>query len=99
MLQERRRLLYVAATRAERWLHLGDSTAAPTPDQQQALTEDNRICLPLDGSLSLDAMERAILTEVLQRNAENVSMTARVLGTTREKLRYRVQKYGLKAND
>ena len=83
----------------ERWLHLGDSTAAPSTDQQQALTEDNRICLPLDGSLSLDAMERAILTEVLQRNAENVSMTARVLGTTREKLRYRVQKYGLKAND
>jgi DNA-binding NtrC family response regulator len=83
----------------ERWLHLGDSTAAPTNDQQQAHTEDNRICLPLDGSFSLDAMERAILTEALQRNAANVSMTARVLGTTREKLRYRVQKYGLKAND
>ena len=64
-----------------------------------ATREEDRICLPLDGSFSLDAMERAILTEVLQRNAENVSMTARVLGTTREKLRYRVQKYGLKAND
>jgi two-component system, NtrC family, response regulator AtoC len=44
-------------------------------------------------------MERAILKEALERNAENVSLTARILGTTRERLRYRVQKYGLKASD
>jgi len=44
-------------------------------------------------------MERAILSEALSRNEDNVSLAARVLGTTREKLRYRVNKYGLKASD
>ncbi|MCB0562551.1 MAG: hypothetical protein KDD09_26550, partial [Phaeodactylibacter sp.] len=61
--------------------------------------QGDRICLPLDGSLTLEAMERSILTEALARNDDNVSLTARVLGTSREKLRYRVQKYGLQAND
>ena len=83
----------------ERWLHLDDATGAATGQPPGAVTEENRLCLPLDGSLSLDAMERTILSEVLLRNAENVSLTARVLGTTREKLRYRVQKYGLKVSD
>jgi len=83
----------------ESWLHLGELTAAANDPQRRADTDEERICLPLDGSLSLDAMERAILGEVLQRNAQNVSLSARVLGTTREKLRYRVQKYGLKANE
>ncbi|EXJ15387.1 sigma-54-dependent transcriptional regulator [Imhoffiella purpurea] len=84
----------------ERWLHLGDpSPAAATEPASGANPEGNRLCLPVDGSMSLDEMERAILDEVLRRNAENVSQTARVLGTTREKLRYRVQKYGLKVSD
>jgi DNA-binding NtrC family response regulator len=82
----------------DRWMHLGDPSQSAA-DPLGVLSEDGRICLPLDGSLSLDAMERAILGEVLHRNAENVSLSARVLGTTREKLRYRVQKYGLKASD
>jgi len=81
----------------ERWLHLGD-TASPGA-AAGAQTVGERICLPLDGSLSLDRMERSILSEALARNGDNVSLTARVLGTTREKLRYRVQKYGLKTSD
>jgi two-component system response regulator AtoC len=44
-------------------------------------------------------MEQRILGEALRRNGDNVSRTARVLGTTREKLRYRVHKYGLKTSD
>lgn len=44
-------------------------------------------------------MERRILSEALARNSDNVSLTDRVLGSTREKLRYRVQKYGLKTSD
>ena len=83
----------------EHWLHLGEAAAATDGTQPGTLAEGERICLPLDGSLTLDAMERAILDEALRRNAANVSLTARVLGTTREKLRYRVQKYGLKATD
>jgi two-component system response regulator AtoC len=57
------------------------------------------LCLPLDGAMTLDDMEQRILGEALSRNGDNVSRTARVLGTTREKLRYRVQKYGLKTSD
>ncbi len=83
----------------ERWLHLGESLPADTATRTGAHTEGDRISLPLDGSLSLDAMERSILIEALARNADNVSLTARVLGTTREKLRYRVQKYGIRTSD
>lgn len=83
----------------ERWLHLGAAGATAGAEPSGAVADEERICLPLDGSLSLDAMERSILSEFLKRNSENVSLTARVLGTTREKLRYRVQKYGLKTSD
>ncbi|NEX22653.1 sigma-54-dependent Fis family transcriptional regulator [Thiorhodococcus mannitoliphagus] len=82
----------------ERWLHLGEAASA-TEAPLWGVVDEDRICLPLDGSVSLDGMECAILTEVLRRNSENVSLSARVLGTTREKLRYRVQKYGLKVSD
>jgi two-component system response regulator AtoC len=82
----------------ERWLNLGDAPVSVHPPDA-ALADGDRLCLPLDGSLGLDEMERLILSEALARNADNVSLTARVLGTTREKLRYRVQKYGLKTSD
>ncbi len=49
--------------------------------------------------MTLDEIECRILAEALRRNSDNVSLTARVLGTTREKLRYRVPKYGLKTSD
>jgi two-component system response regulator AtoC len=82
----------------ERRLHLGDAPVS-TATTGGALTEGDRLCLPLDGSLGLDAMERRILAEAQVRNGDNVSLTARFLGTAREKLRYRVQKYGLKTSD
>lgn len=83
----------------ERWLHLDSEETTDAEASPGAQTDGDRICLPLDGSISLDEMERSILTESLMRNSDNVSLTARVLGTTREKLRYRVQKYGLKTSD
>ncbi len=83
----------------ERWLHLASHTGADSGASSGTWIEGDRVCFPLDGSVSLDAMERTILTEALRRNDDNVSRTARVLGTTREKLRYRVQKYGLKTSD
>ncbi len=63
---------------------------AVSPGQQAGLT------LPLDGSLSLDDMDRVIIEKVLVQNHYNVAATARALGTTRDTLRYRIQKYGLK---
>ena len=84
-----------------RWLHLDAAAQAGQGDAGSASIgpDGKTLCLPLDGSLTLDDMERSILTEVLARNGSNVSLSARVLGTTREKLRYRVQKYQLKASD
>ncbi|MCB1924342.1 MAG: sigma-54-dependent Fis family transcriptional regulator [Gammaproteobacteria bacterium] len=83
----------------QRWLHLEDSDTTHASTTVARCDDGDRVCLPLDGSVSFDAMERRILIEALRRNGDNVSQTARVLGTTREKLRYRVQKYGLKTSD
>lgn len=83
----------------ERWLHLDSMEPTDRVERSGTPTDGDCICLPLDGSVSLDEMECCILSEALLRNSDNVSLTARVLGTTREKLRYRVQKYGLKTSD
>ena len=92
---ERCVLLAEGSVFPERWLHLSETlSAAPLP----APSSDS-LSLPMDGSMSLDAMEQRIISEALVRNESNVSLTARVFGTTREKLRYRIQKYGLKATD
>jgi len=82
----------------ESWLNLGAGGGAAAPSGPLE-TAGGRLCLPLDGSMGLDEMDRQILSEALKRNRDNVSLTARVLNTTREKLRYRVQKYGLKTSD
>jgi DNA-binding NtrC family response regulator len=45
--------------------------------------------------MALEDMERFIIEVALRQHDYNVMATARALGTTRETLRYRVQKYGL----
>lgn len=62
---------------------------------EEGSEKGDTIRLPLDGSLSLHDMEQRILQSVLERTGYNVAAAARLLGTTRETLRYRVQKYGL----
>jgi two-component system, NtrC family, response regulator AtoC len=77
------------------WLQLQKPHTQPAignpSDHQQGLV------IPLDGSLSLRDMEKFIIQEALNRCDANVTAAARMLGTTRETLRYRVQKYHLKA--
>ena len=51
--------------------------------------------LPLDGSLSLEDMERQLIEAALARAEGNVTAAARLLKSTRETLRYRVEKFGL----
>ncbi|MCC6207437.1 MAG: sigma-54-dependent Fis family transcriptional regulator [Gammaproteobacteria bacterium] len=58
--------------------------------------QDDYLRIPLDGSLSLDEMDRVIIEAALSRHGYNVAAAARALGTTRDTLRYRIQKYGLK---
>jgi two-component system response regulator AtoC len=74
------------------WLQLGQPTS---PDAQQPLpsADAGALRFPLDGSLSLDDMEKAIIEHVLDRTRYNVSAAARILGTTRQTLRYRIEKH------
>jgi len=77
----------------ERWLQL-----EPIPGGGEAPPADV-LQLPLDGSLSLEDMDRTIIRTALERNGFNATAAARALGTTRETLRYRIHKYGLDNND
>lgn len=76
----------------EQWLQLGGPRAqAPaTPS-----VDGNRLIIPLDGSMALDEMDSYIIQTALQKSDFNVTAAARALGTTRETLRYRIQKYQL----
>ncbi|MFC6669945.1 helix-turn-helix domain-containing protein [Marinobacterium aestuariivivens] len=40
-------------------------------------------------------MDRFIICQALERNQHNVAATARMLNTTRDTLRYRIQKYAI----
>ena len=60
---------------------------------------DNLLHLPLDGSMGLDAMVGLIIEATLARHSNNVAETSRALKTTREKVRYRIDKYHIKAGE
>src|SRR5262249_43161307 len=76
------------------WLQIApaSSPAISTPVEQN---RGEWIQLPIDGSISLEDMDRHIIQTALRLHDHNVTATARALGTTRETLRYRIQKYGL----
>jgi DNA-binding NtrC family response regulator len=78
----------------DEWLQLR-AAKTDAPVSQAPRVEGDRISLPLDGSMPLDAMDRTIIQTALERNEFNVTKAARALGTTRETLRYRMQKYQL----
>jgi len=92
---ERSVLLATSELFPERWLQFDQRTAEPDGG---ASVEGNRVVIPLDGSMDLDQMESYIIQTSLERNDYNVTATARALGTTRETLRYRIQKYDLKTD-
>jgi DNA-binding NtrC family response regulator len=48
-----------------------------------------------DNGLSLDAVERALIVRALEKAAGNQSGAARLLGISRDTLRYRLEKFGL----
>lgn len=75
------------------WLQLQAPQATAS---HNAKVNQEGVFIPLDGSISLHEMEKFIIQEALNRNDDNVTGAARMLGTTRETLRYRVQKYHLK---
>jgi two-component system response regulator AtoC len=95
---ERCVLLSDTQTFADQWLQL-EPAQSPAQPQARNAAVDRQLHLPLDGSLSLEEMEKKIVSEALERAGYNVTAAARLLGTSRETLRYRVNKYGLKSVD
>jgi len=79
------------------WMQLGQGVAVPEDVHpgDGPFVVGNRISIPLNGSMALDDMDRYIIKTALERTDYNVTAAARALGTTRETLRYRIQKYGL----
>lgn len=75
------------------WLQLPGRRASA---QRSPEAEVDGLFIPLDGSMDLDDMDRYIIESTLQRHQGNVTAAARALGTTRETLRYRIRKYGLR---
>jgi DNA-binding NtrC family response regulator len=79
-----------------RWLHIDREVQQP----DAALAANGHcVTLPLDGSMSLDDMDREIIRAALELTGFNTAAAARALGSTRQTLRYRIQKYGLRADD
>ena len=77
------------------WLQLpGQAATATVPS---SYGEQDGIFIPLDGSMNLDDMDRHIIETTLERTGQNTLAAARALGTSRETLRYRIRKYGIKS--
>jgi len=74
------------------WLQL---PGAIPPRAPRAESRDG-IFIPLDGSMNLDDMDRYIIETTLERTGHNTVAAARALGASRETLRYRIRKYGIK---
>jgi DNA-binding NtrC family response regulator len=85
---ERCVLLATNETLPEQWLQLPNS-----PNQITQSDEESGLFLPLNGSISLNDMEKHIIQHAMNRSDNNVTAAAKMLGVTRETLRYRVQKY------
>ncbi|WAK04174.1 sigma-54-dependent transcriptional regulator [Methylobacter sp. YRD-M1] len=79
------------------WLQLPGQDSVSS--ENMASGSKDRICLPLDGSMALEDMDRFIIKTALERADNNLAAATRALGTTRETLRYRVRKYNLKTTD
>jgi DNA-binding NtrC family response regulator len=72
---------------------LGLGTAAPAPGRiAVAASGEVEIQFP-DGGISLESVERALIARALEKAAGNQSAAARLLGISRDTLRYRLEKF------
>jgi DNA-binding NtrC family response regulator len=72
------------------WLEPGDFTTLTRS------VEPTQFRLPPEG-VNLEDVERQLLTQALERAGGNQSQAAQLLGINRDQVRYRVEKFGLKA--
>ncbi len=91
---ERSVLLSKGDTLDDRWLGLpGPSETAPVGPGVDAIR------VPIDGSLGLDEIEAMLIRQALEHSARNVSAAARLLGVSRQTLRYRIEKHGIQTGE
>ncbi len=76
-----------------RWLQLKETSA-----QRGASVDGDVVCFPLNGSVSLDEMERRMIEESLRKEHGNVTRAASRLGVSRQTLRYRIEKHHIKVD-
>jgi two-component system response regulator AtoC len=91
---ERSVLLATGPVLSDRWLNLPSGSEVPRRDGAR---DRHAIVIPLDGRTTLDQIEAQILSVALERTDGNVSAAARLLGISRQTLRYRIEKHGLAA--
>ncbi|HZD04515.1 MAG TPA: sigma-54 dependent transcriptional regulator, partial [Longimicrobiales bacterium] len=84
---ERCVLLSTSSVLPDRWLGLPPAGETPRMDEPGVLA------VPVDGRLTLDEIEARVIREALGRSDGNVSAAARLLGVTRQTLRYRIEKH------
>jgi two-component system response regulator AtoC len=83
-------------------LHLPFCHILATPRERDAeprwASEQTGPSVPAHASenFSLQEVERALVAQALQRTAGNVTRAAKLLGLSRDTLRYRMEKYGIK---
>jgi DNA-binding NtrC family response regulator len=78
------------------WLHLERDAEGAA---ETTAFDGRHLALPLDGTMSLEEMDRRIIQAALERSNHNATAAARLLGSTRQTLRYRIEKYGLKSDE
>ncbi len=91
---ERCVILSTSSVLPEQWLQLQANTETTAANNCHEHSGD--ICFPADGTMGLDEMTSEIVRTMLDKYDNNVSEVARILKTTREKIRYRVEKYQLR---
>ena len=72
-------------------------TASETSSPIERRNTDGMMVIDLSKGIVLDELERAIIERVLARSGWNRTKAAHLLGLSRETLRYRIEKYNLKA--
>ena len=90
---ERCVLLSRGSTLEANWLQLS------TAEQPQASVDGDSIYFPLDGSVTLDEMERRMIEEALMRERGNITSAAARLGVSRQTMRYRVERHHITPAD
>jgi DNA-binding NtrC family response regulator len=90
---ERSVLLSNTTSLSLKWLQLPEENQRTPSTSSQG--EDTAVSFPMDGSLSLDEMEARVIREALRRSRLNVTAAARLLGVSRQTLRYRIEKHGI----